>query len=126
MAYLLFLGAKILNCSKSETYFVKIFGTKTSNLDNPMLLYEGEPLSPITEECLAKCLDNDQCLDFVLYYNASICYWYKNSRKPVDDFKDIADPNAVWFSKTCLRGKPNYCFFLKNSWQLVRKLSSAI
>lgn len=101
----LFTGAKLLNCPKSELKFQKTIGVNPTPFQNRILLYQGELLEPVTTECIDRCLNMDECLDFVIYYNTSACYWYSESESTPEDIGEEIDINAAWFSKICYNGK---------------------
>lgn len=98
-------GAKVTNCPPNSIKFEKTIGVRPSGDNNALLLYKSDDQqAPITVECLSRCASNVDCLAFVLFYNTSMCLWYRNHIGAFQENENLADSDSAWFSKKCLHG----------------------
>lgn len=100
-----------MNCPRDQVKFEKIIGLRPSNDISSYLLHRHENYEPVTSECLTKCLSDDSCVSFVIYYNISECYGYNVYIQSFEENDNIIDSDVAWFEKTCLRGKCTYIHF---------------
>ncbi|XP_044261886.1 uncharacterized protein LOC123009553 isoform X2 [Tribolium madens] len=94
------------NCGKNDIHFEKVLGLKPSDRNVPLLLYKPDTnaTTPITTQCLEKCQSNKECQSFVIYFNISICYWFRNAITGTEELE--LDSDTAWFIKICLKA-PN-------------------
>ncbi|KAF5306123.1 hypothetical protein FQR65_LT07399 [Abscondita terminalis] len=95
-------GAQLINCPRNQLKFEKIIGLRPSDDINGYLLHKHENYEPVTLDCLKKCLSNNNCFSFVIFYNISECYFYGVRIEGFEENDSVIDSNVAWFEKTCL------------------------
>lgn len=94
-----------MNCPQRNIKFEKTIGIRPSDNNNGLLLYKNEENKPVTIECLTRCSSNTECLNFVLFYNTSSCFWYNKNFHGFEERDTVLDTDVAWFSKICADGK---------------------
>lgn len=98
------LAATLMNCPRQNVKYEKTIGIRPSD-NNGLLLYQNKDNKPITNECLTRCLENPNCLSFVLFYNKSLCYMYNVNLDEIREKDIVIDGSAAWFTKICVYRK---------------------
>jgi hypothetical protein len=96
------IDAQITNCPTSDIHFEKILGLKPSDSNHPLLLLKGDK-NNATTRCIDECNSKKDCTSFVIYFNVSTCYWFKNAVQGVQELENEVDTNVAWFVKACLK-----------------------
>ncbi|CAH0556103.1 unnamed protein product [Brassicogethes aeneus] len=109
--------AQLTNCPSTDVKLEKILGLRPPKSSHPLVLYQEKNHSnPITIECINRCIKNDECLSFIVYYNVSSCFWLKSSTDGEQEAETEVDTDVDWFAKVCLTVK-DPC---KNLWTFER------
>lgn len=96
-------GLKLTNCPQKDIKFEKILGVRPP-LETGALLYRKEN-GAVTLECLQKCKQDPNCRSFVLHFNSSTCYWYREEAEGGQELDQVFDNEVAWFVKMCLNAK---------------------
>lgn len=94
----------LAECPKGRTTtFIKTIGSAPFSNVPLRVLHEDDPPQPVTLKCIEKCFSLDECLGFVLYYEASSCHWYGEEAVSAItvEYSDVNQPDVAWFEKIC-------------------------
>lgn len=106
--------ALLLKCPIYQLHFQKIVGSRPSSdlMTEQNLLYAANPANPIeliNPICWDLCKQDENCLSYTLILDTNQCFGLSIFtlsnlyQKLGQDFELIADTNAIYFEKTCLK-----------------------
>lgn len=108
-----------MNCPNADLHFEKILGIRPAGHHQKLLLIQANATSTapfVTQDCLDKCRDNEECLSFLLDYKSNECYWYRREvQQEILEEDVVPDDGIAWFVRTCLKVKN-----CANGWKFER------
>lgn len=91
-----------MNCPPNNIRFEKTIGIRPSDNNHGFLLYQSKDNKPITIDCLTRCMQNNNCLSFLLSYKESSCFAYNLNFNGQKEKELLLDGDVVLFTKTCI------------------------